>query len=331
LWTPGGFRYEQDGHSFGLGAGRSGRIGAREPRVRDHQIADLRARHEQPGGAGPIAAVEPGAIDPDVVAAGIDAHGLEVIQQVLAKARPFVITGKVFACQGGDDPDIHGHRPATGIGHFAAFRHAQHAPLHQGRHGLRPIQKQRSALSLGNQPTTQARPEQCFVNHRIGDRRAIDADEGARTSGASLVQQSGNQLLAGASLAFDQNIDVRWCDPLDQIPQLTHVVEHLGVDVDAMSRDLDRDGRTVWSEMLLYHVAQTHGRATAHELIRNASDAWRPGRDLPQILAADPAIAPAVIPETLPDKETVDLILAAGGTIVDRVVAEIRDYVKGKQ
>jgi 3-carboxy-cis,cis-muconate cycloisomerase len=118
---------------------------------------------------------------------------------------------------------------------------------------------------------------------------------------------------------------------LDQIPQLTHVVEHLGVDVDAMSRDLDRDGRTVWSEMLLYHVAQTHGRATAHELIRNASDAWRPGRDLPQILAADPAIAPAVIPETLPDKETVDLILAAGGTIVDRVVAEIRDYVKGKQ
>ncbi len=118
---------------------------------------------------------------------------------------------------------------------------------------------------------------------------------------------------------------------LDQIPQLIHVVENLGVDAEAMSRDLDRDGRTVWSEMLLYHVAQTHGRATAHELIRNASGAWRPGRDLPRILAADAAIAPAVIPDVLPDQQTRDRILAAGAAVVDRVLAEIRDHVRGKQ
>lgn len=117
---------------------------------------------------------------------------------------------------------------------------------------------------------------------------------------------------------------------LAQIPQLLHVVDNLGVDVETMRHNLDRDGRTVWSEILLYHVAETHGRSTAHELIRNASDAWRPGLDLPGILAADPAIAPAVIPEHLPAPGTVDNLLAASSAIVDRILADISDHLEGE-
>lgn len=115
---------------------------------------------------------------------------------------------------------------------------------------------------------------------------------------------------------------------LTQIPELRHVVENLGVDVDAMRRNLERDGRTVWSEMLLYHVAATHGRTTAHELIRSASDAWRPGLDLPGILAADPGIAPAVIPDDIPDADTLARILGASSAIVDRVVDEVGQHLK---
>jgi adenylosuccinate lyase len=111
------------------------------------------------------------------------------------------------------------------------------------------------------------------------------------------------------------------------VPRLIEVVENLGVDVQAMRRNLDRDGRTVWSELLLYQVAETHGRSTAHELIRAASDAWRPGLDLPRILAADPGIAPAVIPDELPGEGTIERILAASRAIVDRVLDDAHDYL----
>lgn len=114
---------------------------------------------------------------------------------------------------------------------------------------------------------------------------------------------------------------------LTQIPQLLHVVENLHVDAESMRHNLDRDGRTVWSETLLYLVAEVHGRSTAHELIRNASDVWRPGLDLPRILAADPGIAPAVIPDELPGADAAGRLLEASGAIVDRVLADISDHL----
>lgn len=112
------------------------------------------------------------------------------------------------------------------------------------------------------------------------------------------------------------------------VPELTHVIEDLGVDAEAMGRNLERDGRTVWSEVLLYHVAQTHGRSSAHELIRAASDAWRPGLDLPRVLAADPRIAPAVIPQDLPGEGIVERFLGASGAIIDRVRDDVDDYLR---
>lgn len=115
------------------------------------------------------------------------------------------------------------------------------------------------------------------------------------------------------------------------VPELTYVIENIGVDIGAMSRNLERDGRTVWSELLLYHVAETHGRSTAHELIRAASDAWRPGLDLPRILASDPGIAPAVIPEELPGDGIVDRFLLASGAIIDGVRDEADDYLRNER
>lgn len=116
---------------------------------------------------------------------------------------------------------------------------------------------------------------------------------------------------------------------LDLIPRMIEVVENLSVDVDTMGADLELDGRSVWSEVLLYRVAETHGRTTAHELIRNASDAWRPGRDLPELLANDPLLGASVDPEDLPGRDVIVRMLDVSGRIVDQVVADTQEYLRG--
>ena len=141
-------------------------------------------------------------------------EGTEAVEEVLAK--PLLAHGLFeVAMRGGDDADIHGK------GFLAA--HPLNAPFlkHPQEFGLREraqvpdlVEEQRAAVRLLETPdpprfrTGERAPfmaEQFAFEQHFGDGRAIHGDERFIGARAVLIQGAGDQLLAGAGLAPNEN------------------------------------------------------------------------------------------------------------------------------
>ena len=64
--------------------------------------------------------------------------------------------------------------------------------------------------------------EQLALQQRLGDGGAVDRQERLVGPAAVLVEGAGDQLLAGAALAEDQDVDVLRGDPADGLAHLLH-------------------------------------------------------------------------------------------------------------
>ena len=110
-----------------------------------------------------------------------------------------------------DNPhvELDGHAPANPF-HLAVLDDPEHLLLHRGRGACDFVEKQRSAiraleaahvLSLRSGERPRLVSEELGVEQGLGERGAVDLDEGAVPSGREVVQARREQLLARASLA----------------------------------------------------------------------------------------------------------------------------------
>ena len=142
---------------------------------------------------------------------------------------------------------------------LALLQHAQDLGLRGRRHVPHLVEEDRPAVALleladpavlgaGEGPLLV--PEQLALEQAFGNRRAVDRQEGALVAAAVEVDRAGDQLLARAALAQDQDVDV-----------------------------LRGDAADLFADRL-------HGRAAADETVRRVGDLLRRidgGRDVHQL------------------------------------------------
>src|SRR6266571_4565863 len=65
-------------------------------------------------------------------------------------------------------------------------------------------------------------PEKLALDQIFRDRRAVDGDERRVRTGALRIKRAGDEFLAGAALALNQDRRFRLGDFTDQLPELFH-------------------------------------------------------------------------------------------------------------
>ncbi len=133
-----------------------------------------------------------------------------------------------------DQPEVHldeaiaADRPV-----LALLQHAQQLGLQQQRHLADLVEHQRAAGGQLEQADLVAGragerallvAEQLRLDQLLRQRRAVDLDERALRAAAAHVDRVGDQLLADAVLALDQDVGVALGHRLDQLEQLAHLL-----------------------------------------------------------------------------------------------------------
>ena len=156
---------------------------------------------------------------------------VEAVEEVLAERarrdhRLEVAVGRA------DDADVDLARAlAADRAHLAVLQDAQELGLHAERHLADLVEEERAAV--GHVEETRARrrgpgegaahvAEERGLEQRLGDARAVLADEGAPAARPVGVDGAGDELLAGAALADDEHRDVARRHAVDQAEQLAH-------------------------------------------------------------------------------------------------------------
>ena len=158
-------------------------------------------------------------------------HDVEPIEQILAE-QPLAHHQPQIAMAGGNDTDVGADRVVTADRHeLALLQDAQQPGLRLERHVADLIEEQGAALGL-LEPAHAARvgagerallvPEQLALDQFARDRRHVDGDERPALALAEIVQRLGDQLLAGAGLAGDQDGQVGIHQPRDDAVDLLH-------------------------------------------------------------------------------------------------------------
>jgi hypothetical protein len=116
---------------------------------------------------------------------------------------------------GRHDPDIHGdRRRAPDALELALLQDSQQLRLHRGRRFPYLVEKERPAIRhldlphagrAGSRIGALLVAEKFVLQERLGYRGAVDGDEGAVAPRRQLVERAGEQLLAGAAFALQQN------------------------------------------------------------------------------------------------------------------------------
>ena len=126
-----------------------------------------------------------------------------------------------------DDP-VAADRPV-----LALLQHAQELGLQVRRHLPDLVEQQRAALGHLEQAFLVHRgagerallvTEQLRLDQVLRDRRAVDLDERALVPLAVEVNRVGDELLAGAVLALQENVRLARRDALDQVEELLHLL-----------------------------------------------------------------------------------------------------------
>ncbi len=161
----------------------------------------------------------------------MDANHVEAVKEVLAElaaGHPLlqVLVG------GGDDAHVHPHRrvPADPI-ELAVCQHAQQPGLRLRGHVADLVEEESAAVGLLEAPLAPRRgagKSPLFVAEELrfheipGNGGHIQRDARPGRAGAVPVQGPGNQLLAGAGLAVDQDRDAAVSQPADGPEDLLH-------------------------------------------------------------------------------------------------------------
>ena len=144
----------------------------------------------------------------------MDRDDVEAVVEVLAEA-PLGDRGGEVLVGRRDEPHVDPQRlGAADALELALLEAAQQLGLQREAHVADLVEEERplvgeleAALLLGDgageRPLLVA--EELGLEQRLGDRRAVDLDQRLLGAGAVLVQQVGDQLLAGAALAGDQH------------------------------------------------------------------------------------------------------------------------------
>ena len=138
----------------------------------------------------------------------------EAMEEVLAKATLLGRPRQIDARRG-DDPDIDDLRPrAAQPPDGLVLDHLQELRLEPLGEQPHLVEKDHAAVRDLEQPrlrlagVSEGAPlesEQFRLDERLGERRAVDVDERAVDAGPSPVDRPGEQSLAGAGLALDQD------------------------------------------------------------------------------------------------------------------------------
>ena len=156
------------------------------------------------------------------------AHHREPVVQILAKSARGDLGAQVAV--GRRD---HAHRRArvrraAHRPHRLLVQRAQQLRLHAGRQLADLVEEQRAAVGLlegaraiGHRAGERAAhvPEQLGLDQLVGDGAAVEHDERAVAARAVAVDRLGEQLLAGAGLAFDQHGGVGGGDVVEHAEQ----------------------------------------------------------------------------------------------------------------
>ncbi len=145
----------------------------------------------------------------------------------------------------GDDPHIDGQGfVASNPLERAVLDRTQDFLLH-GKRGRGDLVKEQGAAVRRLEPSgaaansagesTGLMPEQLGIQQRLRQRRAVELDEGAIPAGREIGKTVGNQLLAGAALADDQ-------DRAIERGKARHMSQHLEEDGALADRDRRRGG-----------------------------------------------------------------------------------------
>ncbi|MCY1297384.1 hypothetical protein D9M70_468210 [compost metagenome] len=102
--------------------------------------------------------------------------------------------------------------------------------------------------------------EQLVLEQALGDRRAVEGDEGLRGARAEVVQAAGDQFLAAAGLAADQHVDRR----LRQLQHLAAQLLHAGGEAEQARVDaLAQVGGLAQAAVLQHQAALVEGALQA--------------------------------------------------------------------
>ena len=161
----------------------------------------------------------------------VDGHDIQPVVEILAKGA-FFERGAQIAIGGGDQAHVHFDRArAAEPLEFALLQNAQQLHLRGRRNVADFIEKQRalvgqfefSGLAGGRAGEGALFVAEEFAFQKIfGDRGAVDFDEGPGGAAGALVDACGDQILAHAAFAAEQNRGMRRRDALDQGQHFLH-------------------------------------------------------------------------------------------------------------
>ncbi|MEE6280620.1 adenylosuccinate lyase [Georgenia sunbinii] len=107
-----------------------------------------------------------------------------------------------------------------------------------------------------------------------------------------------------------------------QLATMARILPGLVVNEDAMARNLDHQGGLLLSERVMFELAATLGKQTAHQVVYDASmTAVDSGRQLLDVLLEEPRLEGRFSAEEISGWLDPRQYLGAAGTTVDRVVA----------
>ena len=160
-----------------------------------------------------------------------DRHDVQAVVEVFAKVPLLDLRHKILVGGGQDTHvDLHQLGPADPR-ELLLLEHAKHLGLGIKAHVADLVQKKRSSIGLlelpalhGGGPSERPLfvPEQLALDQRLGNRGAVDGDEGPLGPRAAQMHGSCNQFLTRPVLPSDEYPAVRRPGRLDQLPQLLH-------------------------------------------------------------------------------------------------------------
>ena len=161
-----------------------------------------------------------------------DGNDVEPVVKVFAKRAvlDFLFEGFVG---GGKDADVDvGGRVLADAADFAFLQHAQKAALQHGGHGADFIEENGAAIGFLEKPLlvidragegTFAMAEQFGFEEGFRKRAAIHGDERGELAAAVVMERAGNEFLAGAAFAEDEDGAVGIGDAFDHLEHALHL------------------------------------------------------------------------------------------------------------
>ena len=156
---------------------------------------------------------------------------VQAIEQIAAK-RARVHRGLEVGIGRGDEPHVDGaHVVLADAAHFARFERAQQLGLHPRRHRPDLVEKQRPARGVLDQARAgrgragkgaAGVAEELVFEKRVGQRGAVQRDEGFVGARAARMHRARDELLARAGLSRDQDRARRGRRAADQIFHAPH-------------------------------------------------------------------------------------------------------------